>query len=43
LHILITPEIRNILLKFLIQQYYDGLEVGLKLIDEASENGFLPF
>jgi hypothetical protein len=39
----VTPEIRNLLLKDLIEQYYDGLEVGFKLIDEASENGFLPF
>jgi hypothetical protein len=43
MNVSITPEIRNLLLKDLIEQYYDGLEVGFKLIDEASENGFLPF
>ena len=43
MNVSITPEIRNLLLKDLIEQYYDALEVGFKLIDEASENGFLPF
>jgi hypothetical protein len=43
MNVSVTTEIQNLLLKDLIEQYHDALEVGFKLIDEASENGFLPF
>lgn len=43
MNVTVTPEIRNILLKDLIEQYYDGLEVGFKLTWEDPKDDILPF
>ncbi len=43
MNVTVTPEIRNLLLKDLIEQYYDGLEVGFKLTLEDPKDDLLPF
>jgi hypothetical protein len=43
MNVSITPEIRNLLLKDLIEQYYDALEVGFKLTWEDPKDDILPF
>lgn len=43
MNVTVTPEIRNLLLKDLIEQYYDGLEVGFKLTWEDPKDDLLPF
>ncbi len=43
MNVSVTPEIRNLLLKDLIEQYYDGLEVGFKLTWEDPKDDLLPF
>jgi hypothetical protein len=39
----VTPEIRDLLLKDLIEQYNDALEVGFKLTWEDPKDDLLPF
>ena len=43
MNVSITPEIKSILLKDLIGQYYDALEVGFKLTWEDPKDDILPF